>query len=73
MTAFYKDDEGDQVTAEQQAVAFYSVGDFFVHVSTSTQEGLLDNYATIHLRSNFAFHDYSYVVSSMIYIHLLRC
>uniref|UniRef100_A0A0P5Q059 Macroglobulin complement-related protein n=1 Tax=Daphnia magna TaxID=35525 RepID=A0A0P5Q059_9CRUS len=64
ITAFYKDDGGDQVTAEQQAIAFYSVGDFYVHVSTSTDEGLLGHYATIHLRSNFAFHEYSYVISS---------
>ena len=64
ITAYYKDEEGDQVSVEQQAVAFYSLGDFFVHVSTSTEEGLLGHFATIHLRSNFAFQDYSYVVRS---------
>ena len=63
ITAYYKDEEGDQVSVEQQSVAFYTMSDFFVHVSTSTEQGLLGHYATIHLRSNFNFQDYSYVVS----------
>lgn len=63
ITAFYKDNEGDEVSIEQRAIAFYSVGDFHVHVATSTDEGLLGHNAIIHLRSNFAFQDFNYVVS----------
>jgi len=71
ITAFYKDDEGDQVSVDQQAVAFYSLGDFFVHVSTSTDEGLLGHFATIHLRSNFAFQDYIQLRRTLYIIQFL--
>lgn len=67
ITAFYKDDEGDQVNTEQQVVAFYSVGDFHVDVATSTDEGLLGEHAIFHLRSNFRFQDFSYVVSLLLH------
>lgn len=63
ITAIYKDGEGDGVSVEQRVVLFYSVGDFHVHVSTSTEEGLLGHNAVMHLKSNFAFQDYNYVVS----------
>lgn len=63
ITATYKDGEGDQVTVEQSAVVFYSVGDFYIHVATSTNEGILGQYAVFHLRSNFPFQNYNYVVS----------
>ena len=63
ITAYYKDGDGDQVSTEQQVVAFYSVGDFYVNEATSTEEGLLGHNAVIHLKSNFDFQDYSYVVS----------
>jgi hypothetical protein len=72
ITAYYKDQEGDQVSVEQQSVAFYTMSDFFVHVSTSTEQGLLGHYATIHLRSNFNFQDYSYVVSFYICLKMFN-
>ena len=64
MTATYKDEEGDKATAEMRAVAFYSPNEMYVHVGTSTEQGRLDENAVIHLRSNFGFQVYSYVVSS---------
>ena len=63
ISATYKDGEDDKVTAELQAVAFYSAKEMYVHVETSTEYGQLGEYVVIHLRSNFAFHVYSYVVS----------
>lgn len=64
--AHYKDEEGDQVTTEIDAVPFYSPNDFYVHVTTSTNQGELGNYAVFHLRSNFAFNSLNYVVSKLI-------
>ena len=64
VSATYKDGEDDKVTAELQAVAyFYSAKEMYVHVETSTEYGQLGEYVVIHLRSNFAFHVFSYVVS----------
>ena len=63
ISATYKDGEDDKVTAELQAVAFYSAQEMYVHVETSTEYGQLGEYVVIHLRSNFAFHVFSYVVS----------
>jgi hypothetical protein len=63
MTATYKDEEGDKATAEMRAVAFYSPNEMYVHVGTSTEQGRLGENAVIHLRSNFGFQVYSYVVS----------
>lgn len=63
ITAHYKDAEGDQATTELRAVAFYSSNDMYVHVSSSTEHGRLGENAVFHLRSNFAFQTYSYVVS----------
>lgn len=63
ITALYRDDEEDQISAEQQIVGFYSANDFYVHVTTSTDEGLLGHNAVMHLKSNFDFEEYSYVVS----------
>lgn len=70
ITATYKDGEGDKVSAEMRAVAFYSANDMYVHVATSTEQGRLGENAVIHLRSNFGFQVYSYVVSSLNYFAL---
>uniref|UniRef100_A0A0P5Q5G8 Macroglobulin complement-related protein n=1 Tax=Daphnia magna TaxID=35525 RepID=A0A0P5Q5G8_9CRUS len=64
ITATYKDGEGDKVSAEMRAVAFYSANDMYVHVATSTEQGRLGENAVIHLRSNFGLQVYSYVVVS---------
>nr|CAH0103527.1 unnamed protein product [Daphnia galeata] len=64
MTATYKDEEGDKATAEMRAVAFYSPNEMYIHVGTSTEKGRLGENAVIHLRSNFEFQVYSYVVVS---------
>jgi hypothetical protein len=63
ITATYKDGEGDKATAEMRAVAFYSANEMYVHVGTSTEQGRLGENAVIHLRSNFGFQVYNYVVS----------
>ncbi|XP_059351436.1 CD109 antigen-like [Daphnia carinata] len=64
ITATYKDEQGDEATAELEAVAFYSHNDMYVHVATSTEYGQLGENAVLHLRSNFGFQLYSYVVVS---------
>lgn len=66
ITATYKDAQGDRATAELEAVAFYSFDDMYVHVGTSTEYGQLGENAVLHLRSNFAFQVYSYVVSFVL-------
>lgn len=66
ITAHYKDDEFDVTTAELQAVAFYSTRDFHIHVSTSTEQAELNEFAVFHLKSNFHFQDFSYVVRQLL-------
>ena len=74
ITAYYKDEDGDQVSTEMRAVAFYSSRDFHAHVSTSTEQGAVGENAILHLRSNFGFQSFSYVVCYFLMIHkiLLR-
>ncbi len=64
ISATYKDGDGDKATAELQAITFYSAKEMYVHVETSTEYGQIGEYVVIHLRSNFGFQVYSYVVSS---------
>ena len=71
ISATYKDGQGDKATAELMAVAFYSANEMYVHVGTSTEQGRLGENAVIHLRSNFGFQVYSYVVSCRCVIHLI--
>jgi hypothetical protein len=68
ISATYKDGEEDKATAELRAVAFYSAKEMYVHVETSTEYGQLGENVVIHLRSNFGFQVYSYVVSSFVKI-----
>ena len=71
ISATYKDVDGDKVDAELRGVAFYSTNEMYVNVVTSTEQGRLGENAIFHLRSNFAFQVYSYVVS--IYSKLIIC
>ncbi|XP_046648840.1 CD109 antigen-like [Daphnia pulicaria] len=64
ISATYKDGDGDKATAELQAVLFYSAKEMYAHVETSTEYGQLGENVVIHLRSNFGFQVYSYVVVS---------
>ena len=66
ISATYKDGDGDKATAELQAVLFYSAKEMYAHVETSTEYGQLGENVVIHLRSNFGFQVYSYVVSSTL-------
>ena len=68
MTAQYRDEEFDVTTAELQAVAFYSTRDFHIHVSTSTEQAELNEFAVFHMKSNFHFQDFSYVVRKLPYM-----
>ncbi len=63
IAATYKDGDGDKADAELRAMAFYSSNEMYVSVATSTEQGRLGENAILHLRSNFAFQVYSYVVS----------
>lgn len=69
ITAYYKDEDGDQVSTEMRAVAFYSSRDFHVHVSTSTEQGAVGENVILHLRSNFGFQSFSYVVCYFLMMH----
>jgi hypothetical protein len=66
ISATYKDGDGDKATAELQAVLFYSAKEMYAHVETSTEYGQLGENVVIHLRSNFGFQVYSYVVSCSV-------
>ncbi len=66
ISATYKDGDDDKATAELQAVLFYSAKEMYAHVETSTEYGQLGENVVIHLRSNFGFQVYSYVVSSSL-------
>lgn len=66
VTATYTDDVGDQVTAELQAVPFYSPREFYVHVTTSTEPAKLNEYTVFHLKTDFHFETFNYVVSFIV-------
>lgn len=63
ITAYYRDEDFDVATAELPAVAFYSTRDFHIQVSTSTLQAEINEFAVFHLKSNFHFQDFNYVVS----------
>ena len=68
ITAQYRDDDGDETTAVLQTVAFYSTdaasSSFYAHISTSTKPmAMIGQNAIFHLRANFPFSSYNYVVS----------
>lgn len=62
ITASYVDADGEQVNVEQRGVPFYSPGEFFVHVTTSTEEARFNHNAVIHLKTNFPFQHYHHLV-----------
>ena len=66
ITAQYRDEAGDDATALLQTVAFYSGGgSFHAHLSTSTKpRAIIGHNAIFHLRTNFPFSTYSYVIVS---------
>lgn len=70
LTAFYADEEGDEVTTEIPAISFYSVSETYVHVSTSNDHGLVGQSVIFHLKCNQHFDSYQYVVS--IPVHFKR-
>ena len=63
ISATYKDGDGDNVVTELRGISFYSANEMYVNVASSTEQGQLGENAIFHLRSNFAFQVYSYVVS----------
>jgi len=63
LTAFYADEEGDEVSTELPAVAFYSESETYVQVSTSNEHGMVGQSVIFHLKSNQHFESYQYVVS----------
>jgi len=73
ITAYYRDEDFDEATAELQAVAFYSTRDFHIHVSTSTLQAEINEFAVFHLKSNFHFQSFSYVVSKNVLGNILKC
>ena len=64
IAAVYEDDSGDQASAELNAVAYYSPQEMYVQVHSSTDEGRIGESAVLHLKSNFGFESYQYVVSA---------
>lgn len=62
ISATYKDEDDDKVDAELRGVAFYSANEMYVNVVASTEQGRIGENVVFHLRSNFAFQFYSYVV-----------
>lgn len=63
ITAFYSDEDGDKAEAALQSVSFYSETEVYAHLTSSTEYGAIGHNAIFHLKSNFAFQFYSYVVS----------
>ena len=71
ITAHYRDEEGDQVSTEMRAVPFYSPRDFHAHLSCSTEQGAVGENVIFHLRTNFGYQSFSYVVRIYIINPLL--
>ena len=72
ITAYYRDEDFDVATAELQAVAFYSTRDFHIHVSTSTLQAEINEFTVFHLKSNFHFQNFNYVVSKHVLRHYIE-
>ena len=65
--ATYQDENGDEASAELQAVPYYSPQETFLYVYSSTEQGRIGESAIFHVKSNHAFERFQYVVSRQLY------
>lgn len=63
VVAVYEDGDGDEARAELKAVAYSSTQAMYAQISTSTTQGAVGHNAVLHLKSNFFFEVFQYVVS----------